>query len=145
MLEFLALRELWGDGPLPPPPLGTCQYIGGPCTSPPFVGPVIDAHLAEAKLIRELLYEGKSPPAHRFTEVSTPPRSPWWPPEIQCLHDKVHAEARELKDVFLRQYPPRYRVVDTVFLRNRAWLVAHLVQEGLPPSEAAALGAGPGT
>ncbi|KAJ7214589.1 hypothetical protein B0H12DRAFT_1242148 [Mycena haematopus] len=153
MLGFPALRELWGDDPLPPPPPGPRPYGAIP-TWPPWAGPVVDAAAAEAALVVQRTQEGKSPPAHRFSEYSSPPISPWWPAAIQQLHDDADREARQYKYNFAVRHPPRHRVVsDPEFRSDRTLLHARLacteavfllrtrVQEGMTAAHAAHLGA----
>ncbi|KAJ6479821.1 hypothetical protein C8R45DRAFT_933609 [Mycena sanguinolenta] len=108
MPGFPQLLELWGDGPLPPLPTGPLPFLGVP-TWGPWVGTVVDEAHAKSALIRERLHAGKSLPAHTYTEFSTPPVSPWWPPVIMALHADASQEEQEIKLSFDQKYPYRTR------------------------------------
>ncbi|KAF8132654.1 hypothetical protein K438DRAFT_1998517 [Mycena galopus ATCC 62051] len=126
MLGFTALRALWGDGPLPPPP--PHSYFCVP-DWPPWVGPVVDADRAARAHANELMKAGKPLPAHEYSEHTCPLASCWWPDSIAQLHDEADSESRSLKYAFQKRHPPRYRVLDAAFLRDRELLTARLAQD----------------
>ncbi|KAF8121729.1 hypothetical protein K438DRAFT_2004886 [Mycena galopus ATCC 62051] len=156
MLGFPGLRELWGDEPLPPPPPGPHPFGTVPYW-PPWAGPPVDAALARGRVMKERAYKGLSLPAHRFSEFSSPPTSPWWSPEILRLRHEAEDEEREIKHSFALRHRPRYRVLaDPEFRADRDLLHALLacthavfflrtrLQEGITAADAARIAAGPG-
>ncbi|KAJ7363728.1 hypothetical protein DFH08DRAFT_798207 [Mycena albidolilacea] len=92
---FPHLRMLWGNVPLPPPN----SHFGVP-TSPPWVGPVMDAANTEAEQKNWLLHEGRSLPAHDYLEETSPTPSWWWPANIKCLHSEASDKELYLKYQF---------------------------------------------
>ncbi|KAF8182180.1 hypothetical protein K438DRAFT_1956292 [Mycena galopus ATCC 62051] len=153
MLGFSALRELCGDELLPPPLPGPRPYYALP-TWPPWTGPVVDAHRTHVQLVVQRMREGKCPPAHTFSEFSSPPTSEWWPAAIQDLHQQADTEARNIKYSFGAKHPEHFRILHSPdFVKDRArlhgllastqavfWIQA-FVLHGMTASEAAQKGA----
>jgi hypothetical protein len=57
----------------------------------------MDAANAEAERKNRLLHEGRSLPAHDYSEETSPTPSWWWPANIKRLHSEASDEELYLK------------------------------------------------
>ncbi|KAF8121843.1 hypothetical protein K438DRAFT_2004839 [Mycena galopus ATCC 62051] len=135
------LRELWGDEPLPPPP--PVRIRSAPCHTGALGWSSRRRRASQRRVMKERAYKGLSLPAHRFSEFSSPPTSPWWSPEILRLRHEAEDEEREIKHSFALRHRPRYRVLaDPEFRADRDLL--HALLGRYYAADAARIAAGPG-
>jgi hypothetical protein len=123
---FPHLLALWGDTPLPPPP--PHPYLCTP-SSPPWVGPVVDATNERGAQIAQWKREGRSLPAHIYSKDSPPPDSPWWSAPIQRLFGEAKADERRVRLTFVFTYHvlhPDRKSRPPAFLHQHSLLLARL-------------------
>ncbi|KAJ7864013.1 hypothetical protein B0H14DRAFT_3443819 [Mycena olivaceomarginata] len=82
-------------------PYHLLSVILGVPTSPPWVGPVVDAAAAEAERRNNMLRTGNSLPAHLYSEDSSPIPAWWWPVNIKQLHREAMDEETFLHERML--------------------------------------------
>ncbi|KAJ7811187.1 hypothetical protein B0H13DRAFT_1926880 [Mycena leptocephala] len=100
-LGFPGLRALHPDCPPPPP---NCPLMGLP-NYPPWASPTLDATNAEAMALHRRLHNGLPPPAHEYSEESSPMPAFSWSPVVKQLQADASYEESRIKLNFFGRYP----------------------------------------
>ncbi|KAJ7804611.1 hypothetical protein B0H13DRAFT_1930685 [Mycena leptocephala] len=100
-LGFPGLRALHPDCPPPPP---NRPLMGLP-NYPPWASPILDAANAEAMALHQRLHNGLPPPAHEYSEESSPMPAFSWSPVVKRLQADASYEESRIKLNFFGRYP----------------------------------------